>query len=176
MSANGTYTTVDGRPAVRFERRLRHPVDAVWRAVTEPGELRHWFPAEVEVDLRVGGRMRFTFAPEVTDDGEVLELDPPHLFAFLWGVDVMRFELMQEGGGTRLTMLHVLSEEGEEAAAKTAAGWHLCLDGMERRLGGDSEAPQPGGVSPEWLERYEAYRADGMPSGAPVPGLDAPRT
>ena len=29
---HGTYETLDGRPAVRFERRLEHPVDVVWRA------------------------------------------------------------------------------------------------------------------------------------------------
>ncbi|MEA2229670.1 MAG: hypothetical protein QOF04_3300, partial [Solirubrobacteraceae bacterium] len=58
--AHGTYETVDGRPAVRFERRLAHPVDAVWRAVTEPDQLAHWFPSAVSLELRPGGRMAFT--------------------------------------------------------------------------------------------------------------------
>ena len=39
----GTYETVDNRPALRFERRLAHPIDKVWRAVTEPDELGRWF-------------------------------------------------------------------------------------------------------------------------------------
>src|SRR5215212_2475411 len=54
MSEHGTYTTDDGRPAVRFERRLAHPVEHVWRRLTEPEELRHWFPSSVEFELRVG--------------------------------------------------------------------------------------------------------------------------
>ena len=58
---HGTLETIDDRPALRFERRLAHPVDAVWRAVTEPAELAHWFPSSVSGDVRVGGRLSFTF-------------------------------------------------------------------------------------------------------------------
>lgn len=173
MTAHGNYTTVDGRPAVRFERRLGHPPQAVWRMLTDPAELGHWFPCEVEFELRVGGPMRFVFSPDFTLDGEVLELDEPHRFAFLWGVDVLRFELVPDGDDTLLTMLHVLNEEGEEAAAKTAAGWHVCLDGMERRLAGGDRVTGTGGPTPEWQQRYAEYEARGFPSGADVPGLSA---
>ena len=44
---DGTLQTIDGRPALRFERRLAHPVERVWRAVTEPAELAQWFVAPV---------------------------------------------------------------------------------------------------------------------------------
>ena len=60
----GTYETIDGKPAVRFERRYPHPVEHVWRAVTEPDQLAHWFPTTVEVDPREGGAMAFTFPGE----------------------------------------------------------------------------------------------------------------
>ena len=171
MSAHGTYATIDGEPAVRFERRLPHPVEAVWRTVTEPGELAHWFPSEVEVDLRLGGAMRFTFSPDMVYAGEVVEFDPPRRFAFTWGTDLLRFDLAPDGDGTRLTMLHVLREEGDEAAAKTAAGWHLCLDGLARRLAGEPGVTAPDGPTPEWRARYDEYRDRDVPSGAPVPGL-----
>lgn len=171
MTAHGTYTTVDDRPAVRFERRIAHPQDAVWRMVTEPGELRHWFPCEVELELRVGGPMRFVFSPDFAFDGEVLELDAPRTFAFLWGEDVLRFELAPDGDHTRLTLLHVLHTEGEDAAAKTAAGWHVCLDAMERRLAGaDGVADKSGSPTPEWQARYDEYVARGVPAGAEIPG------
>jgi uncharacterized protein YndB with AHSA1/START domain len=168
MSRHGIYTTVDGRPGVRFERRLRHGIAAVWRTVTEPAELAHWFPCAVEVDLRVGGAMRFTFSPDFVLDGEVLELDPPRLFAFRWGKDLLRFALTAEDGDTRLVLEHALVEEGRDAAAKTAAGWHVCLDALEETVagrGGDT----PGGPSPEWRAHYDAYVAAGMPAGAKVP-------
>jgi uncharacterized protein YndB with AHSA1/START domain len=173
MTAHGTYTTVDGRPAVLFERRVAHPPEAVWRMVTDPAELRHWFPCEVELELRVGGRMRFVFSPDYTLDGEVLELDEPRRFAFLWGVDVLRFELAPDGDETLLTMLHVLNEEGEDAVAKTAAGWHVCLDGMEGRLAGGEGVTGNGEPTPEWRQRYDEYVERGLPSGAEVPGLSA---
>jgi uncharacterized protein YndB with AHSA1/START domain len=170
MTAHGTYTTVDGRPAVRFERRLDHPPDAVWRMVTEPAELAYWFPCEVELDLRPGGAMRFVFSPDFAIDGEVLELDAPRRFAFHWGADVLRFELEPDGAHTRLTLLHVLYEEGEDAAAKTAAGWHLCLDALADRLDGAETAAETGGPTPAWQARYDEYVAQGFPSGAEIPG------
>lgn len=117
--------------------------------------------------------MTFTFSPDFALDGEVVELDPPHRFAFLWGEDLLRFELAPVGDGTRLIMIHIVEAEGEPSAAKTVAGWHLCLDALERRLDGEHDADPPSGMSPEWIERYEGYIAAGVPSGAEVPGLDA---
>src|SRR2546427_343533 len=98
---HGTLETIDGRPALRFERRLAHPVDAVWRAVTEPSELTHWFPSSVSGDLRAGGRLSFAFETDGVPpmEGEVLELEPPRRFAFLWGEDELRFELEPAEGG-----------------------------------------------------------------------------
>ncbi|HUE28524.1 MAG TPA: SRPBCC domain-containing protein, partial [Solirubrobacteraceae bacterium] len=80
---HGNYETIDARPALRFERRVSHPVEAVWRALTEPDELARWFPSAVEVDLRVGREMMFTFAEMPIPDesstmtGRVTDLDPP---------------------------------------------------------------------------------------------------
>jgi uncharacterized protein YndB with AHSA1/START domain len=170
MTAHGTYQTVDDRPAVRFERRLAHPQEAVWRTVTDPAELKYWFPCEVELELRVGGRMRFEFSPEYVLEGEVLELDEPSVFAFRWGEDMLRIELERDGDHTRLTLLHVLYTEDEDAAAKVAAGWHICLDLMERRLAGEEVQPPPPVPTPEWQARYDEYVARGFPSGAEIPG------
>ena len=171
MSAHGAYEETDGRPAVRFVRDLRHPREAVWRMVTDPAELAYWFPCEVELELRPGGPMRFVFDPEFSLDGEVLECEPLARFAFRWGEDVLAFTLDEHDGGTRLTMLHVLNEEGAPGAAKTAAGWHLCLDAMAVRLdGGTPDVAKDGRPTPEWTARYEEYQAAGVPSGAEVPG------
>ena len=51
---DGTLETIDGRPALRFQRRLAHPVDRVWRAITEPDELEDWFVARPEWRPEVG--------------------------------------------------------------------------------------------------------------------------
>ena len=153
----GTYETIDGKPAVRFERVYPHPVGHVWRSVTEPDALAEWFPTTVEVDLREGGAMAFTFPEGEMEpmDGSVVELDPPRRFAFLWGEELLRFELAPDGDGTRLTLTHVISSA--DTAARTAAGWHVCLDRLA-------------GAATEWEPRYEEYQRRGFPAGAPIPG------
>lgn len=166
----GTYVTVEGSPAVRFERRIDHPIESVWQALTDPERLSHWFPTTVEVDLRVGGAMSFSFPdggmPDMT--GEVTELDPPRLFAFLWGDEMLRFELEPAEGGCRLRLTHLITNEDE--AARNAAGWQVCLGSLERLLStGSGEAPGTGATG-EWREIYDGYVGAGMPSGAAIPG------
>ena len=170
LTPYGSYATVDDRPALRFERRLRHSVDAVWRAVTEPAELAHWFPAEVEVDLRVGGRMRFAFSDEVfpPSDGEVTECDPPRRFAFDWGEEHLRFEIEPDGDGSVLRFTHMLS--ARDQASRDAAGWHVCLDRLEERLGGGEPEAPSSEMTPELRDLYGEYERRGLPTGAEMPG------
>jgi uncharacterized protein YndB with AHSA1/START domain len=171
MTEHGTYTTIDGRPAVRFERRLPHPAEAVWATVSEPDELAHWFPTRVELEgeLRPGTKLHFAFPgeDEAAMHGEVLAVERPRLFAFLWGDDELRIELEPDGDGCRVSLTHLLSDA--EEAARTAAGWHVCVDRLARRVAGeDTEAPGPE-PTPEWRAHYDAYVERGLPSGAPVP-------
>jgi uncharacterized protein YndB with AHSA1/START domain len=151
--------TIGGKPVLRFERWLAHPPAKVWRAITDPAEAAHWFPAMIETELAVGARMRFTFpdvAPAVgTSDGEILELDPPKVYAFRWKTDVLRFELVAEGAGTRLVFTQTISGDGWAAqltAGRTAAGWDVCLDALAARLDDRHyEPPQ------RWLAPMEHY-------------------
>ena len=169
MTEHGTYETLDGRPALRFERVYPHPPEAVWAAVTEPDELAHWFPAVVEVDLRVGGDVAFVFAdPDLpSGSGRVLEVEPPRRFAFTWADDELRFELTPHDEGCRLVFTHFV--DAADRAARDLAGWHVCLDRLRERLdGGAPDAPGSEAREP-WRELYDRYRERGAPSGAPVP-------
>jgi uncharacterized protein YndB with AHSA1/START domain len=168
----GTYETRGDRPTLRFERRLSHPVDVVWRAITESGELEHWFPSRVVVDqLRPGAELRFEFehmpidAP-TTMTGRVTDFEPPHLFAFFWGEDHLRFELepLPADADACLLRLTVLLDSRDKAA-RDSAGWHVCLDRLEARLDGSGALGQDG----DWTGLYEDYQRRGMPAGAPVP-------
>ena len=38
------HDTIEDTPTLIFERRLSHPVDRVWEAITDPHVLVHWFP------------------------------------------------------------------------------------------------------------------------------------
>jgi uncharacterized protein YndB with AHSA1/START domain len=170
--AYATYEDVDERPTLHFERRLAYPVEAVWRTITEPSELVHWFPSQVAVDLRVGGEMEFTFenmpldAP-ATMPGRVTDLDPPRLFAFFWGKDHLRFELEPADDGSGCLLRFTVVLESSDKAARDAAGWHQCLGALERQLSGAPvERPDQ---TDEWREHYAEYRQRGLPARAPVP-------
>jgi uncharacterized protein YndB with AHSA1/START domain len=166
----------DGRAVLHFERRLAHPPEKVWRAVTEPSELAHWFPATVELELRPGAPIHF-----VEDDpaigestGEVLEADPPKVFAFRWGGDVLRFELVPDGSGCRLLFSHALSGGDvwgdEKFAAQHAAGWDACLELLAARLGGETS---DAGSTVEWFARNEQYVEEfGLAEGEVVDDAD----
>lgn len=172
MSDRGTYIEHDGRPAVRFRRRYPHPIDRVWAAVSTPSELAVWFPSSVELEPREGGTMRFAGDPYAQDmTGTVLAYDPPRRLAFTWGGDELHLALETLGdGGTELTLVNVL--EKRDTAARNAGGWHVCLMVLQRHLAGEATAGPHAESFEEWRPVYEAYVADGVPSGAAVPGLD----
>jgi uncharacterized protein YndB with AHSA1/START domain len=133
-------THADGRPALRFERHLKHAPQTVWRAITEPEQLSAWYPFRaLEIDLRVGGRIRFEGI-----DAVVTELDPPKVFAFSEHAptsmtresdDLIHFELIPDGDGCLLVFTHVFDDR--PAAASYGSGWALCLDALEAHVNGD---------------------------------------
>jgi uncharacterized protein YndB with AHSA1/START domain len=149
---DGTLHEEDGRFFLRFERRLAHPPEKVWTALTDPAELTHWFPVDVQADLRPGGKMQFTFRQDEAPpfDGEVLVYDPPRVFAYRWGPDVLRWELHADDGGTVLTLTDTLEEQGK--AARDGAGWQVCLEALGARLDG-AEAPGPD----RWKQVHPGY-------------------
>jgi uncharacterized protein YndB with AHSA1/START domain len=153
-----TLTYVNGEPTLRFERRLRHAPAKVWRAVTDPAELKHWFPATVEAELRPGAPMRFVFPEEaVVDgawDGEVLEVDEPKVFMFRWNTDVLRIELIPDGDGCRLVFTQTIGggRVGFLGAGRTATGWDTCLDQLVARLDGTTVPERT-----DWLTPMSYY-------------------
>ncbi|HEX6538569.1 MAG TPA: SRPBCC family protein [Candidatus Dormibacteraeota bacterium] len=170
-----SYGTVDalddGRWRLHFTRTLHHPVERVWRAVTEPGHLAAWFPSTIEGQRRTGARLRFDFpnGEAAAFAGEVIAFDPPHAFEFLWGTDLVRIELREFEGGTVLTLLDTLDERGK--AARDGAGWHCCLDALETALDGNADAHHTptawSALHPGYVERFGPEGSSiGPPDGA----------
>ncbi len=155
-SPDGTYSVLaDGRSAVRFERRLDHPIDKVWAAITEPPEILAWL-GEAEVDLFEGGRFVVRWLNSFTAEqaaeygikgyeegmkqsvmqGTICRLDPPRLLELdsdIFGT--LRFELFDEGRSTLLRFSDTL-EAPAETLAQSMAGWHLHLDQLDQALDG----------------------------------------
>jgi uncharacterized protein YndB with AHSA1/START domain len=170
VTDHGTFVDFDGRPAVRFERTYRHPPERVWSAITEPGELAHWFPAKVSLEPRAGGAIEFSDDPNVEpSSGRIVTFDPPRLLTYTWGADELHFRLEPTGtGGCTLTFVNVLS--ARDAAARNAAGWTVCLAELNKHVSGAiADGPHSATAEP-WEPLYADYVAAGMPAGAPIPG------
>ena len=129
---------VDGRHRLTLERRLAHPVERVWRAITEPAELGRWFPAEARFEPRVGAEVRFSMAGEPDTAGTVEQIDPPRLLQLTWDTNVLRFELTPVDAGCVLVFSHVFDDHA--GAASFASGWDSCLDGLDGLLDGRDPA------------------------------------
>lgn len=147
---NANLQTIDGRPALRFERYLAHPVERVWRAVSEPAELGRWMPAAADWTPKLGEVFELG-----GQTGQITELDPPHVIAWTFGADLFRFALRAEGEGCALVFTHVLGDA--QLAAQTAAGWECYFDRFDAQLAGEclseERAHEPVG------ERHERYAA-----------------
>jgi uncharacterized protein YndB with AHSA1/START domain len=142
--------TVEGRAALRLERRLAHSVERVWRAVSEPAELQQWFVAAVAWIPEEGEEFE---AMGVT--GGITEVSPPRRLAWFWGVESYSFDLAPDGDGCRLVFTHVFNPEmGPDY--QHAAGWDTYFDRLEAHLGGGhlSEEDAHAGVR----EKLDAYR------------------
>jgi uncharacterized protein YndB with AHSA1/START domain len=183
MTTDGDLITLDGRAALRFERTYPHGIDRVWRAITEPSELSAWFPSAVVGDRSVGSQLVFDDGaqraaaheageptrddgPELT--GRVVAFDPPAVFSFTWGSELLRFELHPEGEGTRLVFTQVLSHRS--VAARNGAGWHMCLGQLGRLL----DAPPSAEEEAVGFGVYQGYVHRMAEPG--VPGADGSLT
>ena len=70
------------------------PADEVWPAVTEPEQISAWFGAEVEIDVRPGGRGTVRWPDGTQRHVLVEEVEPERRLAFRW----LPFERTAEGG------------------------------------------------------------------------------
>jgi uncharacterized protein YndB with AHSA1/START domain len=167
---DGTREVIDGRHVLRFERRLRHPVERVWQALTTPEEISQWLQAqEVEVELVEGGRLvtRTTGPPElveaiIREAGEaalqsndtVLRVEEPHVFEHTFGsnpASIVRWELETDGGGCLLRLTHTEPADfQDENAPRDLAGWHGLLELLEQLLDGAPVAFS--------MERWEGFK------------------
>jgi uncharacterized protein YndB with AHSA1/START domain len=166
----GVLSSEGDRWTLTFTRRLAHPPEKVWRAVTEPEHQAAWFPDAMVGERRAGAPLRFTPSYDPSDgfDGEMLVFDPPSVMELRWGTDHLRIEVRpdERGTGTVLTLTDTFAELGK--AARDAAGWHECLERLACALDG-REPPEAGrtwrDVQPLYAERFGPDAATIGPPG-----------
>jgi uncharacterized protein YndB with AHSA1/START domain len=150
----GRLEQAGDRWQLHFTRRLPHPPEKVWRALTEPEHLKEWFPNDIEGERKEGATLRHVFRNDEAPDmgGEMVAYDPPSVLELTWGEDTLRFELRADGDGTVLDFVDVLEDVGK--AARDGAGWHVCLDALEQHLRGEPTRTQDMDV---WRPVHDAY-------------------
>ena len=117
-------------------RELDHPPARVWLALTEPEHLREWAPFDADRTLDTAGPVKLatvgTPTPQVSETN-IKRADAPRLLEYSWGGNDIRWELEPLAKGTRLTLWHNIDRR---FIAMGAAGWHICLDVLDRFLSG----------------------------------------
>ena len=129
---------------VKFERVFHHPIEKVWRAVTDTKILKIWF-TDIEMDFKVGGKMTIWFqdAARTATYGKIIEIDPPERFVFTWEDELAEWNLFAiDKYSCRLKLTY--SKLSDEYAASIPGGFHVLLDQLETVLGGRTE-PYPFG-------------------------------
>ena len=126
---DGTVEQIGDLFVLRFERRLNHPVENVWAALTEPEQLVQWLAA-AKIEPSEGGDFVLDFDNTGhRQAGRVITWDPPRLIEHTFGDDangVVRWELHPDDGGCLLRMSHTVYSTAE--MANFLSGWHTHLD------------------------------------------------
>ncbi len=71
--------------------------------------------------------------PHISDT-QVTRAEAPNLLEYRWGDNDLRWQLEPLGDGTRLTLWHNIDRG---FISMGAAGWHICLDVLDRLVGDD---------------------------------------
>jgi uncharacterized protein YndB with AHSA1/START domain len=141
--------------SVEREILIEASPEVVWRVITEPEQIGRWFSDDADVEGRAGADGTLTWRPggrggdkelDLIVPIRVVEAEPFRRFSFRWnhpqgaGPDesnsaLVEFILVEEAGGTRLSVL----ESGIEAVTHDAEGRARYLEdhehGWERHLG-----------------------------------------
>ncbi len=155
-------------------RDLRHPPARVWQALTDPAQLAEWAPFDADRTLAAVGPVRLSTVgmptPQVSES-LVKRAVAPWLLEYTWGGNELRWELEPLGSGTRLTLWHGIDRG---FISWGAAGWHVCLDVLDRSLAGEPIGRIVGGEAMKfegWQRLVAEYaRQLGVESPAPLPG------
>jgi uncharacterized protein YndB with AHSA1/START domain len=169
-TADGTVEHRGDAYVLRYERRLRHPMERVWSALTEPAQIVAWL-GEADLELVEGGRVEIRWLN--TDEqgnsavarGSIARLDPPRVLEIETDIHgVLLWELRPHDDGTALTFT-VTAALPDEMVTRVAAGWHVHLDFLEDALDGHA-VDWANWPFDRWAAHHERYVANLARPGA----------
>lgn len=167
-SEAGAIRRVEDGWELRFERRLRHAPERVWKALTTGDGLACWL-AEAQIEAKVGGKMDLyfrqpdhEFMPDVPErrrqSNEVLTVQPFTRFEHTFGGNpdsVVSWRLEPDGDGTHLTLIHRVPESWAGARVNVLSGWHYHMEGLDDAVQGVRHP----WVWDQWFALRDAYSA-----------------
>lgn len=120
---------------IEKEQFINATPERVFRALTEKEELERWFVQKVEIDARPGGAVRFEFAPNAFEIGNILAFEPSRRLSYTWEAlsptpTTLTFALTAQNAGMRVHFTHMGIGEGkawENYAAAMSHGWTIHL-------------------------------------------------
>jgi len=127
---------------VEYDELLPQSVQAVWSELTDAAAISDWLMATTDFKPAVGCRFQLKTERLSTTgsvEAEVLELDAPRRMVWSWSANDgnppsrVSFELMEEGGGTRLRLRHV-GEFDEAVVQILRDGWPGRIKAIEEKI------------------------------------------
>jgi uncharacterized protein YndB with AHSA1/START domain len=142
--------STDTGTSLRISRVINAAPERVFRAWTDPADMRNWACPEgasverAEADLVVGGRyaihMRSEDGTAHTAVGVYREIDPPHRLVYTWdwnepamrvGETLVTVQFNDVNGSTEVVLTHDRFPTAE-ARDSHEQGWTSCIDRLER--------------------------------------------
>jgi uncharacterized protein YndB with AHSA1/START domain len=155
--------------SVEFTRKLPGPIERVWQYLTRREYLSTWL-ADGELgalnsafELKVEGP-NLTHSTGAKIVGKILRCEPPNTLSFTWNhlapgasiptipESVVDVHLRRDGTQVILTLRH--SKIERSFTSRLSTGWHVFLDALAARLGGESITPAAQAF-PRLLSQYE---------------------
>lgn len=137
---------------LHLRRTFAAPREKVFRAWTDPEELKKWWgppghsTPTAEVDLRVGGKYRLGMRKLPAGDlfylvGTYREVRPPAKLVYTWaweaepelGETLVTVEFLDRGDSTEVVLTHELFPN-EKVRGDHHQGWTGCLDRLAQTL------------------------------------------
>jgi uncharacterized protein YndB with AHSA1/START domain len=129
-----------------YQLFIKASPERVWEAITKPEQIaRYFYGALFDGPPVAGGRWRAWTLDhsQLLNDGEIYEVDPPRRFVHGWKAlydpemaveeeSRITWEIEpQEGGYSKLTVVHDRLEASPKTAAGVAGGWMMILSGLK---------------------------------------------
>ncbi|SFL57801.1 Uncharacterized conserved protein YndB, AHSA1/START domain [Gracilibacillus orientalis] len=144
----GKLSQNNGRYTLTFERELPFSPEKVFEILIDPDSFTQWYPfATKEMEVKIGGRLKFDDGEGSLYEGEIIELAAPHTFVFKKVDDLLDMRIAEKENGFVFTFRH--SFDDASMAMYMATGWHRCLDVFQQLVYGEPV---------EWRDNAEELR------------------